>query len=162
MARVGGTAKLLGFAGLLPQGAAVLLMLLARGSYGDLGGLLTLAGYGIAVAYGALILSFLGGIWWGYAMRREGGQGALAVLAVVPSLVAFACMIAAVWTLPHEPSPWPALVLGSAIMLTLPVDRRLVRDGEAPANWMSLRVPLSVGLGSLTIAAGVILDLGLR
>ena len=41
-------------------------------------------------------------------------------------------------------------------MLTLPVDRRFVATGEAPVGWMALRVPLSLGLGLLTIAAGVL------
>jgi len=48
------------------------------------------------------------------------------------------------------------VAMGSAIMLTLPVDRWLVTRGAAPANWMRLRVPLSLGLGALTIAAGAL------
>jgi len=157
MPRVTATARGLGFAGLLPQVAALLLMILGLRSYGDLGGLLALTGYWLAIGYGALILSFLGGIWWGYAMRRETGQGRLAVTAVVPSLVAFGTVIAGAWTLPQVPSPWAAITLGSAILLTLPVDRHLTSSGEAPANWMALRLPLSIGLGTLTIAAGIVL-----
>ena len=49
------------------------------------------------------------------------------------------------------------IALGGAILLTLPVDRHLVATGEAPANWMKLRMPLSLGLGGLTIAAGLLL-----
>jgi hypothetical protein len=40
-------------------------------------------------------------------------------------------------------------------MLTLPVDRRLVATGEAPTGWMGLRVPLSLGLATLTILAAM-------
>ena len=46
---------------------------------------------------------------------------------------------------------------GSAVALTLLVDRRLVASGDTPVGWMRLRVPLSLGLGGLTILAGVLL-----
>lgn len=147
-ARVGRTAFLLGFAGLLPQVAAVALIVADPSGMYD---------FPVAAAfgYGSLILSFLGGMWWGLAMRREAGQGNLAVLAVLPSLVplAIAPMVLISWT-------WPLIALGSAILLTLPVDRHLVSTGEAPGNWMRLRVPLSLGLGALTIAAGLLDRLG--
>lgn len=137
---VGRVAFALGFAGLLPQiGAAALAWL-------DIydGGL-------VAIAYGALILSFLGGMWWGLAMFRRLGQSLLVTLAVVPSLVAGAILALAAVHLPLG-----LAAMGSAILLTLPVDRWLVAQGAAPANWMRLRVPLSLGLGVLTIATGVI------
>ena len=40
-------------------------------------------------------------------------------------------------------------------MLTLPVDRRLTTMGVKPAGWMAMRIPLSIGLGALTILCGV-------
>lgn len=137
---VGRAAFALGFAGLLPQGAAALLTL-SRVYDGAL----------VALAYGALILSFLGGMWWGLAMFRRVGQPMLVSLAVVPSLVAGAILALAAVHLPIG-----LVAMGSAIMLTLPVDRWLVARGVAPANWMTLRVPLSFGLGGLTIAAGAL------
>ncbi|SEK97908.1 Protein of unknown function [Sphingomonas palmae] len=137
---VGRTAFALGFAGLLPQIAAALLA-----------GLGYFSGGAIAVGYAALILSFLGGMWWGLAMFLRLGQGVVVTLAVVPSLVAGAL---AAFAFVHLPSALVAL--GSAILLTLPVDRWLTTRGLAPPNWMSLRIPLSVGLGSLTIIAGVL------
>ena len=155
--RVETTARVLGFAGLLPQVAALALILIGRRGVDDLAWIPLLMGYGLAIAYGALILSFLGGIWWSQAMRRTEHQRSLAIVAVVPSLVALGVVISAVSGLPGPPSAWSAVVLGSAILLTLLVDRRLVATGEAPAGWMSLRIPLSVGLGVLTIAAGVLL-----
>lgn len=154
---VGRTARLLGYAGLLPQIGAVGLILIGRRDPTDLAWIPLLMGYGLAMAYGGLILSFLGGIWWGHAMRQGEGQASLAILAVIPSLVALATVALGVGNLPAVPSGWPAVALGSAIMLTLLVDRRLVSTGEAPANWMSLRVPLSLGLGALTIAAGILI-----
>jgi hypothetical protein len=142
--RVGPAAFALGFAGLLPQVAAFVSAVL--GDEYRIGAFL-------AYAYGSLILSFLGGMWWGFAMRREEGQGRLAAVAVVPSLAALAIGVATSVRGTHALS---LVLLGSAILLTLPVDRHLVRTGEAPANWMRLRVPLSVGLGGLTILAGLL------
>lgn len=144
-APVGRVAFVLGFTGLLPQVAAVALIAVdPHGAYD----LLSMAAY----AYASLILSFLGGMWWGFAMRREHRQGLLTGLAVVPSLLPLAIIPTAAirwtWTL-------PLVLLGSAVLLTLLVDRHLVRTGDAPPNWMRLRVPLSIGLGALTIVAGL-------
>lgn len=137
------TARLLGFAGLLPQFAFVGLQI-ARPD----------PGWSVlAFAYGALILSFLGGIWWGVAAGRRGGDAPLVAVAVVPTLVAMALLIGALNRLTLR---WPLVLLGSAIMLTLLVDRELARRGEVPADWMRLRIPLSLGLGALTILAGSI------
>lgn len=137
---VGRIAFALGFAGLLPQLGAALLAWLEIGD-----------GALIALAYAALILSFLGGMWWGLALFRRSGQSVLVTLAVVPSLVAGAILALAAVHLPIG-----LVAMGSAIMLTLPVDRWLVARGATPANWMRLRVPLSVGLGALTIVAGAL------
>lgn len=153
---VGRIALLLGFAGLLPQAAGVALIALGKRDPTDLAWAPLLTGYGIVLIYGAAILSFLGGIWWGFAMRRSTGQARLAAVAVLPSLVSVACVLAAAATFQHG-GAGPVIALGVAILLTLPVDRHLVATGEVPANWMRLRVPLSLGLGGLTIAAGLLL-----
>lgn len=142
--RVGRSAFLLGLSGLLPQVAA--LGLTVRG------GRAATLGFGIAALYGAVILSFLGGIWWGIAMRRERDQGFLVAASVVPSLVAAAALGRAMLA----GGSAPLLVLGIAIIMTLFVDRHLVATGEAPVGWMRLRIPLSVGLGGLTIATALV------
>lgn len=141
---VGPVARALGFAGLLPQAALVALIAVGRPAFHDLPPV-------VAFLYAGLILSFLGGMWWGFAMRRSAGQGVLAILAVVPSLLPLA--LAPLGTVS---TAWPLIGLGIAILLTLFVDRRLVATGEAPEGWMALRVPLSLGLGALTIAAGLL------
>lgn len=152
---------MLGFAGLLPQAAAVLLMVLGRSGYpfAHAVGLL------IAFVYAASILSFLGGIWWGIAVQREQGQGAIMALAVLPSLVAVAllCWAGAQATLLGSIAAIvggqlraPLLALGLAIVSTLLVDRQLIGRGDVPRDWMRLRAPLSLGLGGLTAAAGLL------
>jgi hypothetical protein len=142
--RVGAAAHVLGFAGLLPQAGAVALIALGSGEpFARL----------LATVYGGLILSFLGGMWWGFAMRRSERQGALAAVAVVPSLAALAIIMTGAMNGLDDKA---LVALGVAILLTLLVDRHLVATGEAPAGWMRLRVPLSIGLGSLTILAGLL------
>lgn len=151
--RVGPVARALGFAGLLPQAAAVCWIPLATDD-----------GPGVLLAqfYPLLILSFLGGIWWGFAMRRPANQGSLAMMAIAPSLVALALFCAAVASLidTYRFAPWQLVATGVSMLLTLLVDRHLVVSGEAPEGWMQLRVSLSVGLGALTIVAGVLLASG--
>jgi len=150
--RVGRVASMLGFAGLLPPLATTAAIGVGRGDPG----LGTLLGpiVGLAVLYPLVILSFLGGMWWGFAMRRDAGQGRSAAIAVVPSLAAVALLGAIGVT---GQVGWGLLGIGAAVLLTLPVDRHLVATGEAPAGWMALRVPLSVGLGGLTILAGALI-----
>ena len=137
--------RALGFLDLMPQ--AALLTAVAIEPMG---------GYGIplvaAYAYAALILSFIGGIWWGIAMRREAGQGELAALAILPALAPLALPLLIMT------GSWPTalIVLGGLIAMTPLVDRRLVANGEVPAGWLALRLPLSLGLGGMTIAAGVL------
>ena len=140
--RVSHAAMMLGFAGLAPQFAAVTMIALGRSD-------LALP---VAVAYPLIILSFLGGIWWGFAVRRREDQASLAALAVVPSLVAMGLLVMATVT-----GKFGQLLIGTgvAILMTLIVDLHLVRSGDAPADWMRLRVPLSLGLGGLTIVAGL-------
>ena len=141
--------RLLGYAGLLPQVLAVLFELPIGPRWWREAAVVAPM---LALFYGAVILSFLGGIWWGFATGRRGGsQARLATIAVVPSLVAFALLIAAPFVF-----DWALVGLGSAILLTLLVDRHLVSTGEAPQGWLQLRVPLSAGLGALTILVAIL------
>lgn len=151
---VGRAARWLGLAGLLPQLIAVGVLGLGQARTQLAGILVAQVAMAIALLYAALILSFLGGIWWGFAMARTTRQGSLAACAVVPSLVALGLVA---WGFFDGAAVRNALVaMGVAIIATLPVDRHLVRSGDAPTGWMALRIPLSLGLGVLTIIAGVL------
>ena len=111
---IGPVARTLGYAGLLPQ-VAVVVMLVS----GDVGARYVALALGFA--YAALILSFLGGIWWGLAAAAPGRAPRwLWVAAIAPSLVALASawpwMVGLSW-------PEPSLVaLGIVILATLAVD----------------------------------------
>lgn len=136
-------ARLLGFAGLLPH-IAVVLVLLERNNE------LRFFALAMGYAYAALILSFLGGIWWGFAARAERAPLWLWVTAVLPSLIALASFLP--WAT-GEPWPGPSLiVIGVALIGSLGVDWQLHRIGLAPEWWLRLRLPLSLGLGTLSIA----------
>ncbi len=140
-------ARLLGFAGLLPH-IAVVLILLERNSE------LRFSALSMGYAYAALILSFLGGIWWGFAARAERAPVWLWVAAVLPSLIALASFLP--WAT-GETWPGPSLVvIGVALIGSLGVDWQLHHTGLAPEWWLRLRLPLSLGLGTLSIAMAVL------
>ena len=136
-------ARFLGYAGLLPQ-IICLTLALSGHEYGYS----ALAG---GFAYGAAIFSFLGGVWWGQAIASgKGGAGAY-LIAVMPSLLAVALFLP--WTFGWD-WPGPALMyLGVLIALSPLVDRAL---GYAAKDFFSLRMQLSLGLGALTAALGVV------
>jgi drug/metabolite transporter (DMT)-like permease len=147
-------ARWLGYAGLLPQAIFLALALgEPRWSAAHGWGYVALAG---GFAYGAAIFSFLGGVWWGQAIARADGKPAGAgayLIAVMPSLLSVALFLP--WTLGWE-WPGPALLyLGVLIALSPMVDRAL---GFAARDFMALRVQLSIGLGLLTIALGVVAE----
>ena len=138
--------RMLGLAGLLPQMACLLVVWFGSEEW-------LVPARLIAAAYAALILSFLGGMWWGIAAgnpatERPGALGWLWIAAVLPSLIALACFLPWIfgWAWP-KPS---LIMLGAALLLSLGVDARL--KGYAPPWWMQLRIPLSAVLGAATIA----------
>ena len=137
-------AVMLGIAGLLPQVAALLATFTEAHRY---------TGLAAGFFYAALIFSFLGGLWWGVAATRQDAPEWLFVAAVVPSLIAFASgipwMTGGTW-------PGPSLiVLGVGILASASVDYALFRHGLIATDLLRLRVMLSVGLGSLTVALGL-------
>jgi hypothetical protein len=144
-------AIVLGAAGLLPLLIA-LFVRLAAGSDPDtpLPGMIG----GLALAYSAMILSFLGGIWWGVASTRATAedQPRLLVIAVVPSILALA-----LFGLSADAPVVCSTLLGLVIAATPLVDRMLDRKRLVPTWWMSLRLPLSLALGALTIGLGLAL-----
>jgi hypothetical protein len=136
-------ARFLGYAGLLPQ--IICLTMVASGHewrYSALAG---------GFAYAAAIFSFLGGVWWGQAMQGGRASAGAYLVAVMPSLLAVALFLP--WTFGWE-WPGPALLyLGALILLSPVIDRAL---GYGSRDFLRLRIHLSVGLGGLTIALGLL------
>ncbi len=134
----------LGLAGLLPQFACVAAVASGAGEW-------RWVALAVGWGYAALILSFLGGMWWGLgAAGLATGQavpGWLWFAAVVPSLLALATFLP--WVFGHE---WPGSalgVLGLALLASPLVDRQLA--GLAPPWWLLLRLVLSTGLGGASL-----------
>jgi hypothetical protein len=85
-------------------------------------------------AYAALIISFLGGIHWGLAMRAEAPGPHAFRWAVVPSLVAWLGVI--------MPAYAGLVVLGVMLVVCYQVDRRLYVESGL-GHWLTLRFRLS-------------------
>ncbi len=89
------------------------------------------------VAYAAIILSFLGGIRWGFALRMSDQtlQGRAFILSVGPSIAG--------WLLLLPPSPMALVVMPVLFVLMGLADQTMGTVG-APAWYMRLRLLLSV------------------
>lgn len=136
-------ARLLGTAGLLPSAGALAVVLFAPPDWLN-------AAFVLDMLYAAMILSFLGGAWWGLVTAAGLRGGALTpwlVAGVVPCLVAWPCV--------YFLSPVSLAVIAAFFPACLLVDRWLVRHGHAPAWWWVLRWPLSAGMGVLNLAIAV-------
>ncbi|MGN6122464.1 MAG: DUF3429 domain-containing protein [Sphingomonas oligoaromativorans] len=140
---------LLSAAGLLPPLMALFVRLAAGarpesplpGTIGALG-----------LIYSALILSFLGGIWWGVAVARvtRAELPPLVGIAVTPTIVALVLI-----GLSLGRPMLAGILLGLVILATPLVDRHLRTKKLVPPWWMRLRVSMSVLLGVLTIGLGL-------
>jgi hypothetical protein len=117
----------LGYAGLLPFVAGALLVHLV---WPELHPATTLA----LLAYAGTIVSFLGGIHWGIAMRAADPDFRLLAWGVVPSLVAWVALV--------MPPSAGLVVLGAMLVVCYLVDRR-VYAAHGLQRWLTLRFRLS-------------------
>lgn len=130
----------LGLAGLVPFWGLALALLVHSAL-----GLATVRLDSALASYAAIIVSFLGGIRWGFAVRDTEEITPFAI-SVVPSLVAWAALAA--------PEPWRLVILGLVALALGPIDLALVRSGRAPGWFGRLRLILSTGAGvALLLAA---------
>lgn len=140
----------LGLSGLAPQ-ALCLVLVLAPGPY-------RWVALAAGCFYAAIILSFLGGLWWMAGLLGGLRKTWIYALAVLPSLVGWACLLP--WNLGWQ-WPEPALLtLGLVVATTPVVDRALAREVALPQGWLRLRIVMAGGLGGLTLAlcvAGLVL-----
>ena len=94
------------------------------------------------VFYGAVILSFMGGVQWGLALGPAGEPAHLARRLVVSVLPAIAAWL----SLAFLPTMAAAAVLAAAFALLLAYDVATVRRGLAPAWYAPLRAALSAAV----------------
>jgi hypothetical protein len=96
------------------------------------------------LSYGALIVSFLGGIHWGLAMRGRPVASARLIWGVLPSLLG--------WLAVLLDSPWGQAVLVMSLLACFVVDRSVYRALGLQA-WLPLRATLTT-VATLSVAAG--------
>ena len=120
-------ARRLGYGGLLPfVGGALLVWAVRENAHPYV--TLALSGYA------AVILSFLGGIHWGLALRQAEPPPRLLVWGVVPSIVA--------WLAVMMPPSAGLVIHGAMLIACYAVDRR-VYPAQGVAHWLTLRFRLS-------------------
>ena len=122
----------LGLAGLLPPIAGAAVVCLGVGGTADVA-------REAVLLYAALIASFLGGSWWGFASKEEQPSWLLLIVSVLPSLLPWAVLL----TLRSLEA---GVGLAALILVTPLFDLQLHRRGLAPPWWLQLRVPLSITL----------------
>jgi hypothetical protein len=131
---------LLGAAGLVPPLILTAVALFRYGVFAE-------STPGFVRSYAALILSFLGGTWWAFALREERPSTLLLTLSVVPSLAGW-------WAVGSFRPPEALFALSVMVAGTILVDALLVRRGLAPGWWLKLRVPLSLVLAACCALSG--------
>lgn len=140
MTSVPRSALLLGLAGLLPFAWGVVTMLyepLTIWTIRTLGP--RFVAPFVLLNYGSIILAFMSGVLWGFATRADAATAPLAYgLSVLPALWAFFFVGAG-----PEAS---AINLIAGYIGLLMLDWTYARQGLAPTWWMSLRIPLTLGV----------------
>ncbi|MCC3246965.1 DUF3429 domain-containing protein [Methylocystis sp. WRRC1] len=133
-------AKSLGYAGALPFLAGALLAL-------PVFGVLRPFGLTLLLGYGAIILSFMGGVHWGVAMAREDYDLARLARSVAPSIVALAAFVIG--------GAGGLVLLASGFGGLLLYDEGETRAGRAPGWYPYLRRPLTATVAAcLLVGAG--------
>ena len=133
-------ATLLGLAGLIPLIACGIA---ALGTQGDRAML-------ALVAYGAVVLAFLGGVHWGFALIDPVDRGARQRLGlgVLPSLVGWVALLLTIAV--NAQAGLILLVL--AFLGVVIVEARARRAGLMPPGYMRLRYVLSAGVILVLVA----------
>lgn len=148
MTQIPKSALILGLAGVIPFFWGALTVIsdpLGTWSAQSLGGRFT--GPYVQLFYGAVILSFMSGVLWGFATKESGARAATGyALSVLPALWAF------FFTGGGPTSAGLNLIIGFTGLLML--DYQFWRWGLAPPWWMSLRVLLTA-LVVACLAVGV-------
>jgi hypothetical protein len=103
------------------------------------------------LAYGAVILSFVGALHWGFATlwqsHSDAYRGRLMAWSVVPALGAWIALL-----LPVRAG---LLMVAALFALHQLADLMLVRNRELPGWYLQLRTPLTLGaVASLVIVGG--------
>ncbi len=99
------------------------------------------------IAYGALIVSFLGGLHWGLALRHADLQASLLAWGVVPSLLAWPALLMP----PAAGLSW----LGVVLIVCYAVDHRVFAQ-QGVSAWLGLRRQLTAVASLSCLAAAAV------
>lgn len=145
MTQIPRSALILGLAGLLPFAWGALTLLVPEVAVAGINSIGSrFVGPYVQLFYGAIILSFMSGVLWGFATKAEGRLAATGyALSVIPALWAFFMTGGGPVT--------AAINLASGFIGLLALDWFFWRQGLAPHWWMRLRIALTLGV-LLTIA----------
>jgi hypothetical protein len=136
-------ALLLGYAGLVPFAA------LAAGAVLAADPLRAWSSTAL-LAYGATILSFLGGLHWGLALAQPARVPRLGLrlgIGVAPQLLGWGALLA--------PPGVGHVMIAAALVAVLALDHFAAREGLGPAWLVHLRAPLSIAAAiAMAVAAG--------
>lgn len=120
-------ARALGYAGLIP-------FVLAAGIAAAAAAEPAAVARSVLLAYAATIASFLGGIHWGFAMRRAEPSLPLLAWGVVPSLVAWGGLLL---------EPATGLLVMAALLVACWLRDRSTYPAEGAEAWLGLRLHLT-------------------
>ena len=133
------TAKLLGYAGLIPfVGLSAFQCFLSNSPHREI---FTIS----LVAYGASIVSFLGAIHWGFAMQQVAPNRLLLLWGVIPSLLGWLSVVLG--------STSGLLILTTTLWLCFVIDCRIYPKFEV-AQWLVMRFILTA-VASVSLAAPI-------
>jgi len=113
------------------------------------GGWLGIARFSMPI-YAAIILSFLGGAQWGFALAEGAAQPARIirlVIAMIPSIAGWLIM-----TLPFTSPQNKYLILAGLLLLWAAIDHVYARQGWAPGWYPALRWPITLVAAGAMIA----------
>lgn len=132
-------AQALGLAGLLPFVAGAALPWLMQPGWRMLAA-------SALLTYAALIVSFLGGIHWGLAMRSSAPSKAQLIWGVAPSLLA--------WLAVLMDTPWGLLLMAAALLACYGVDHQVYKH-QGLGAWLGLRALLT-GVAVVCCLSGLV------
>ena len=122
---------------------------------------------GALVAYGAVILAFLGGVHWGLVLRlpveaaplpRSRGESAQLALGVAPSLIGWLALLLVLLVLPQV-----ALgVLIAGFIGTAIAEDQLRRKNLVPLSYMALRLGLTMAVSVVLITVFTLMAIGAK
>jgi hypothetical protein len=98
-------------------------------------------------SFGAVILGFLGGVHWGFALGDEAGRGERPrlVLGVVPALIGWVAVLVAL----VAPVEVTLAVLIVGFIAAALLDTSLRRQGFVPSGYLALRWGLTIAVVAL-------------